>query len=369
MVQNKREQRLFLEFPWQVYRDDPLWVPPLLPERVKALDPRRGVFFTRGIAESFIAWRDGKPVGTICAAEDRRINEQCGLSDCMFGFFDCIDDYSVAEALLDRARQWGRERGLKHLYGPYNLDYEDSYGILIEGRDRPPAILCGHTPVYYQGFIERYGFHPARGDNLAFCFDLDASHPSIARLRRLAERIRHKGKFTLREADMAHWEDEADRILALINLALAHLPGFTPWQPEAMRAMLKSFLPIADPELVLFAERDGELVGWFPGLPNLNEAFIHVDGLRRPWDYLRLWWWMRRQPECLAIKSVLVRPDHWDTGVSILLFDEMAQRAIAKGYKWVDLSITSDDNPDTPVLAKHVGARIYKRWRVYRKPI
>jgi GNAT superfamily N-acetyltransferase len=150
---------------------------------------------------------------------------------------------------------------------------------------------------------------------------------------------------------------------------LVHLPDHIGWHRESLEALLTPFRDIVDPELVLFAEIDGEPVGWLPGIPNLNEAFIHANGLRRPWDYARLWWHMRRQPECLAIKSVLVPPEHWGTGVAALLFHEMAKRAIAKGYRWADLSLTSEDNPNTPVLAERLGAQIYKRYRVYRLPM
>jgi GNAT superfamily N-acetyltransferase len=110
-------------------------------------------------------------------------------------------------------------------------------------------------------------------------------------------------------------------------------------------------------------------VGWFPGLPNLNEALIDANGLRRPWDYARLWWRMRQPYESMTIKSVLVLPEYWDTGVALLMFDEMDRRARAKGYRWADLSLTSEDNPRTPQLAERMGARVYKRYRVYRKPI
>jgi GNAT superfamily N-acetyltransferase len=144
------------------------------------------------------------------------------------------------------------------------------------------------------------------------------------------------------------------------------LPDFIPWQREVLHDSFASFRQIADPELILFAEVKGEAVGWFPGIPNLNEAFQHANGLRYPWDYLKLAWYMRKQPECLAIKSVLVLPEYWDTGVAVLLFDEMARRAAAKGYQWADLSLTSDDNPRTPILAKHAGAKVYKRYQVYR---
>ena len=366
-VKTARERQLFLTFPWRIYRDDPLWVPPLLPERRKAIDPRRGPFFQRGEAEIFIAWRDGQPVGTICAAEDKVTNQQRGLQDCMVGFFECVDDFAVAEAMFQHAALWAQSRGLETLYGPFNLDYEDGYGILIEGRDRPPVLLCGHTPPYYQGFFERYGFQPARGDNLAYAAEVDLESPTLQRLARLAQRLRQRGWITVRGADLQNWEKEVDRVFELINAALAHLPDFIPWQREALSALIEPFRRIADPELILFAEVKGKVVGWFPGIPNLNEAFQHANGLRYPWNYYTLWRHLRQQPECLTIKSVLVPPEYWDTGVAVLLFDEMARRVVARGYKWVDLSLTSDDNPYTPHLAEKAGAKVYKRYRVYRK--
>ena len=368
-IRTARERRVFLTFPWRIYRDDPLWVPPLLPERAKVMDPERGALIKRGEAEFFIAWRDGQPVGTICAAEDKPTNASRNMQECVFGFFEYIEDYEVAEILLRRVIQWAKRRDLNTLFGPFNLDYEDSYGVLIEGRDRPPALMCGHTPPYYQDFMERFGFEPARGDNLAYAVDLGEDMPALQRVSRLAEKVRQRKRITVRGADLAHWDDEVERVLHLLIIALAHLPDHIGWRRDSLEALLTPFRDIVDPDLILFAEIDGETVGWFPGIPNLNEAFQHANGLRYPWDYAKLWWHMRRQTECLAIKSVLVPPEYWSTGVSVLLFDEMAKRAKAKGYKWLDLSLTSEDNPNTPILAEHMGAELYKRYRVYRLPI
>jgi len=365
-IRTARQRRTFLTFPWRIYRDDPLWVPPLLPQRAKTIDPQRGAFFKRGQAEFFIAWRDGKPVGTICAAEDKPTNEARHKRECLFGFFECIHDYDVAEAMFNHVMRWAEAHDLNALFGPFNLDYEDSYGVLVEGRDRPPALLCGHTPPYYQDFMERFGFQPARGDNLAYAIDLDVGTPAAQRLFRLADRVRQRGRITIRGTDLAHWGDEVDRIHHLLETALAHLPDHIGWHRDALEALLAPFRELVDPDLILFAEVDGEAVGWFPGIANLNEALIHANGLCYPWDYIKLWWYMRRQPQCLAIKSVLVSPKYWGSGVSVLLFDEMAKRARAKGFKWLDLSLTSEDNPRTPILAERMGAKIYKRYRVYR---
>jgi GNAT superfamily N-acetyltransferase len=368
-LRTRRESRLFLAFPWRIYANDPLWVPPLIPERKKAIDPRTGAFFKRGFAELFIAWRDGKPVGTICAGEDQALNERIGKRECIFGFFECDDDYTIAESLLDRAVEWADARGLSTLVGPFNLDYEDGYGILVEGRDRPPVMLCGHTAPYYQGFLERFGFSPLRGDNIAFEVRLDSEAPALARTACLAERIRRKGWLSIRTPDMSRWDDEIDVVHTLLNESTAHLPDYRPYEREAVAALLAPFRRIADPALILFVQAGGRTVGWFPGIANLNEILIHANGLRRPWDRLRLLPYLRKKIQCLTVKSVLILPEFWGSGAALLLIDELARRARAKGFTWVDLSLTSEDNPYTPALAKRMGGRIYKRYRLYKKEV
>jgi GNAT superfamily N-acetyltransferase len=366
-VQNEREKRTFLTFPWLIYKGDPLWVPPVLSERARTIDPHRGQFFQRGEADFFIAWRNGKPVGTICAAQDPPTNRNRGTRECVFGFFEYIQDFAVFKALVDRAVQWAVDKDLNALYGPFNLDYEDSYGVLIEGRDRPPVIMCGHSPPYYAGFMERYGFQPARDQNIALAIDFDS--PALDRLVRVSERVRKRGRITVRTANFEDWDAEIDRVHHLLNTATAHLKDHIGWHRNALEAMLLPFKKLADRDLILFADVAGETVGFLPGLPNYNEALIHANGLRYPWDYVRLWWHMRSPPECMAVKSILVLPEYWNTGVAVLLGAELLKRGREKGYRWADLSITGAENPNTVILAEHLSARIYKRWQVYRKRV
>lgn len=365
----RHEREVFLTFPWRIYRNDPLWVPPLLSEKRKTTDPKRGAFFKNGYAELFIAWKDGRPAGTIAAAEDTAASKFKGYGECMIGFFECIEDYAVAEALLSAAEEWAHRHGLISMYGPYNLDVENSRGLLIEGYDRPPALLCGHNPPYYPEFFERFGLHKWNEDGLAYAIDINLESPEIQRMMKLAERIRRRKEITVRGADFKQVEREIDIILDLSNRSLAHLPGFTTYTRESIDAVIRPLVSVADPELALFAEVDGKPAGFFPGVPNLNEVLIHLNGLRHPWDYARLLRYMRYRPKAISVKSVLVPPEYWDTGVGVLLFDELARRAAAKGYTWADLSITGEDNTDTWPLAHHMGAQIYKRYRNYKKQI
>jgi GNAT superfamily N-acetyltransferase len=368
-VENNRDRRKLLTFPWKVYENDALWVPPLLPEKMNEIDPQRGVFFSRGEAEFFIAYKDGRLAGTICVGEDPPTNNKRGKKECIFGFLEYLEDYEVFEALIDHARAWGNNRGLDSLYGPWNLDYENSYGVLVEGRDVPPALMCGHSPPYYQTFMEKYGFKPARAENVALRINLDDS-PQFQRLIRLAERIESRGKIKVREANFDNWEGEIDNVHRLLNKALAHLNDHIGWHREALEATLTPFKDIADPSFILFAEVEDEVVGFLPGLPNLNEIFIRVNGLRYPWNYLQILWLMKTyQPKSMTAKSILVLPEYWNRGVVVLLTEALLKRALAKGYQWVDMSITSADNPTSVLTAEKLGSEIYKRWQVYNLPI
>jgi len=364
-VRTKLEKHLFLTFPWQLYRSDPLWVAPILSERQKATDPARGMFFKNGYADFFLAYKDGRLSGTLCCSHELTGDP----TECSLGFFECLDDYDVAAALFQQAEEWARRHNLAMLCGTYNLDREDGRGILVDGRDRPPVLLCGHNPSYYVGFFERYGFSKRHDDGLAYAFVFDPADPKLQRLNNLAARVGKRQDFAIRPVNMNDIGGEIDRVLLLQNRALEHLPGFVAYSRESIETMLLPLKDLADPDLVLFAEADGNTVGWFPAIPNFNETLIHLNGLRYPWDYLRALRYKNLKPKCLSIKSVAVLPEYWDTGAAVLLFAEMARRAIARGYQWADLSLTGEENPDTFDLARHMGAKIYKRYRFFRKDL
>ena len=380
-MQSRREMRAFHLFQWEIYRNDPLWVPPLLPERMEITDPERGMFFKRGEADFFAAFRANRMVGTICAARDRQQIREIGRPECVFGFFETLNDRDVASALFRQADAWARDHGLTSLHGPFNLDYEDGYGILTEGRDRKPVILCGHTPPYYQELVESLGFAPARAANIARAVNLADPPQELDRLERAAEIARRRDRFRIRGADVKHWREEAVRVHHLLNNSLANTgEARIPWPMEAVESLIRPVLKIADPDLVLFADRvggpdDGTSIGWFAGIPNMNEIIEHLNGLRRPWDYLRVPFAYLHRPRGLAAKSLLVLPAksllvlpaYHSTGVAALLFDEMRRRAQAKRYSWIDLSLTSEANPQTPVIAARAGANVYKRYQVYRR--
>ncbi len=384
---SRRLERIrLINFFHRLYRSDPIWVPPRFSEQMRAINPKTGPFYTHGNADFFIAERDGQVVGSICAAEDQFKNRETGLRDCVFGFMELVDDESVFRLLLDSAEDFAKSRSLDRLIGPFDLDYENSYGIAVEGEDRLPAMLCSHNKPWFRKMLEASGFVPARGRNLAFELPLGSENSEMEKLFRLGDRLAKRGEIRVRPANFADFENEVERVYYLINKSLAHIEDFKPWNREDLRDLLREFRSFADPQLILFAElpegsplsrspgnqplvEGWEPVGFLPGLPNLNEILVDAGGLRYPWQWIPFLLSLRGPRECMTVKSVLIPPEYWAKGVSIRLFSELFRKALASGYRWVDLSLTNEKNPYTPDLARRMGARVYRAYQIYHKPV
>jgi hypothetical protein len=325
--------------------------------------------FDRGEADAFVAVRDGEVVGTVAAAVDHRANEALNSRDAVFGFFECIDDRAVAHPLLDQAVAWARHRGLTRLLGPRNFGPSDEPGLLIEGRDTPPGPLMGWTPPYYEALIERYGFRKWK-DSLAYRIyrdELPAGEGDSAlpaRLVRVAEYARRRYGYTARHADPNNWGEEMETARRIYNGSLGTLPDFAPMPQDEWQRQAERLRPLIDPDFAIFVQAEGRDVGFGLGLPDLNQALLHCNGLRYPWNYVQLWWHSRRL-RGISFKILAVLPEYWGRGLDALIYYEVGRAVLRRGFQWVDGSLTGEDNPMTNKLAKAFGARLDKRYRVY----
>ncbi len=156
-VSNNSSLMDFIKLPWDIYKNDPNWVPPLIHEIKKKLNRKSNPFLKHSEIQLFVAYSDRKPIGRIAAIIDynhiKFHQEQVGF----FGMFECRDNYIYAEKLLDNAREWLTNRGIEFMRGPMNLNMNDECGFLLEGFDSPPVIMMTYNPEYYLRFMERYG--------------------------------------------------------------------------------------------------------------------------------------------------------------------------------------------------------------------
>ncbi len=360
------DRRAFLAFPYGLYRDDPMWIPRLWPDQMAWLRRQHG-FFEHGDGEWFLARRAGEVVGTIGVAVDHHVNRHLGRSWGVFGFFEFVEDFDVFTALLDQARAWARVRGLTHLVGPQSFGASDYPGFLVGRRDCTAALLEGHSPPYYLAFAERAGlkarhdaiayraFRKAVGDRLEFLPE---------KILHAAERVGRNPRYAVRQAELKHFEREFQAALHIYNRSLATLPSFAPVTEEEFQRMVQDLLPVLHEDLVLFAMVDGREVGFSLALPNLAEAFQRCGGLRHPWQSLLLWWGLRRI-RGVSFKILAMEPEYWGLGLEGLMFARLIENCVRRGFEWMDMSLTAEDNPQTNKLATRLGAEEYKRYRQF----
>lgn len=367
-IQDRRGRERFVRFPWLIYRNDPLWVPPLIRSQLKTLDPKRGSFFRYGEAALFMARRDGRDVGRIAGWISHRSNSFLNERAAGFGFFESIDDYEVARALLDAACDWARAKGMEVIRGPFYFSMDDSPGVLIEGFDRPPVLLCGHTPPYYARLLEQYGMLKYR-EAYAYYADLDMIRQLQdlpPKILRVAELVRKRTGVQVRAARVEDWDREVERVMYLVNTAMGSMRNHVPMDEQEFKRFVEELKRVIDFELVFFAEINGETIGFSATIPDINQALKAANGRLFPLGWLRLWWGMRHI-NAASLKLLAVLEEYRGRGLDALFYVETAKALLRKGYVWADMSLTAEDNVEINKLVRNLGMRRYKVYRTYYK--
>jgi GNAT superfamily N-acetyltransferase len=367
-VATRRDLRAFVQFPWRVYRGDSNWVPPLISERLDYLDPATGLFYKHADVALFLARRGREVAGTIATFVDHRRIEYLDQREGGFGFFEVIEDYAVAEQLLEAACAWLRARDMPLIRGPTNFSANDCPGILIEGADCPPVMLEAHNPPYYQDFLERYGME--KENDLfawrAFRSQIGQELKNIPpQLTRVADVARKVANVTIRTIHMDDWDEEISTAHHLFDVTLRHIPDHIPLTEREFRRFADQFRPFLDPDLALFAEMEGEPVGFCVAIPDVNRALIHLNGRLFPLGWLKFAYHVRRI-DVVSFKLMGVLEEYRRRGIDALLYLEAVRAVFDKGYEWLDGSLTSEYNPMVNLIAHRLGAERYKRYRMYR---
>ena len=371
------EERLaFIHFQWQVYRDDPYWVPPLISERVVFLDKERHPFYQHADVELFMARRDGKPVGTIAALVNHAHNEFHDEQVGFFGLFEVLKHQEAANALLETACAWVRDKGMKAIRGPANYSTNEEIGLLVDGWNGPPVAMMTYNPRYYVDFIEGAGFYKAM-DLVAYYLDLtqfgSRKENLPPKLVRVTQKIQERGGFTTRKVDMRHFDEEVVRFKRLYNSAWEKNWGFVPMTDAEMDHLAAGLKQILDPDVLWFAEKDGQQIGAMVPLPDLNQALIKAyprPGVPEWWTMAKLlWYWkVRRCVTTLRAFAGGVLEPYRGRGVGELLMVNLATYALPR-YRQCEISWLLENNFMVRRAAEVFGAQVYRTYRVYEKKL
>ena len=359
----------FIDLSWKVNARDPQWVPPLRMVFNALLDRGKHPFHQHADVALFVAERGGEVVGRIAATANYRANEFQGNTTGFFGLFECVDDEAVARALLDRAGEWLKAKGLTSMQGPFNLSTNDelySGGVLIDGFDTPPTFMMGHNPPYYQRLVESAGFEKAK-DLVAYW--LPHNKPP-ERLLAGIERLGKREGWRTRPVNMKKFKEEVGIVMGVYNSAWERNWGFIPMTEAEFDVMAKEFRPVVDPELVLIAETtEGEPIGFMLALPDLNRAIKPLkNGRLFPFGVFKFLW-HKRKIRTARLLTLGMKPGYQRSGIGAALYLKCFQQGAENGYENAEASWILEDNGPMRQAMEKIGAYVYKTYRVYEKPL
>lgn len=365
ILKNKKDWRDFLKLPWSIYKNNQYWVPPLLTEVRETLDTEKNPFWKHAKREIFLARKRDNAVGRIVAIVDDNHNDFHYENTGFFGFFECISDMEVAQALWDTAKKWLAKNGMKIMRGPVNPSMNDENAFLLEGFDKPPTILMPYTPPYYIDLAERYGFKKAK-DLYAFIkYAKDGIPP---RIEKMINRIKKRTNVKVRPFSMKEFDRDAQFLKDIYNDAWEKNWGFVPMTSDEMDATGKKLKQFVEPELVLFAEIDGKPVAVTVTVPDINQVLKKLNGRLGPIEMLKFLFYKRKVTGVRSLIGGVMR-EYRETGIIAVLYYETEKANLRLGYEWCELGWNLEDNDLINRFDTAIGGKLYKKYRIYEMKI
>jgi GNAT superfamily N-acetyltransferase len=379
------DRNRLIKFPFKLYKGDPYWVPPLIGDRKKFLDPKHNPSFEYLQVAYFVAEATVIPdhtpkgtitggmeqdVGTIAAIVNPRHNEIHDDDIGFFGLFECINNQQVVNALLDAAAAWLRGQGRSAMRGPLSFTMTDEVGVLIDGFGDMPRIMMPYNHPYYPDLLEAYGLDKAM-DLYAYHLDMmklwgGTPEGLPPKLTRVIEKLKQRGKFTVHKLDLKQFDVEVAKVKGIYTAAWEKnwgAVGITDHELAHYAAAMKTVL---DPDLAFFIEIEGKPVGVALCLPDANLVLKKMNGHLFPFGFIQA---LRYQKKISWVRvwALGVLPEYRHLGVEAVMIYEIATQAMRKGMLDIEASWVLENNIDARKSVEGMGAEIYRTYRVYEK--
>ncbi len=370
-VETRADRKAFVDFTWEVYRDDPAWVPPLKDEVHGLITPGKNPWFEHAKAKLWLATRGGKTVGRISAQVDELVQQYMGQGTGQWGMFEALDGEAAA-ALIVTAEDWLRGQGMSRALGPVSLSIWDEPGLEIEGFDEPPTVMMGHHRPQYREWIEAAGYAKAKD---LLTYEVDIAHWWDERIARLIAMGEKNSRIRLRKVDKRRFDEEARLILNLLNDAWSDNWGFVPLTESEIAYAGKKLKPIIYDELVWVAEHDGEPVAFMITLPDINELIRDLNGELFPFGWAKLLWRLRNPKTRRArvpLMGVAKKLHHTRLAsqLAFMLIEFTRREVVSKfGVEIGEFGWILEDNKGMLSIAELPGARVNHRYRIYEKAL
>ena len=370
-VESRSDRKAFVDLAWEVYKDDPYWVPPLKDEVHGLLDPKKNPWFGHGRAELWLATRDSKPVGRISAQVDELVQEHMAPGTGQWGMFEALDGEAAA-ALISTAEEWLRGQVMTRALGPISISIWDEPGLLIQGFDQAPMVMMGHHRPQYQAWIEAAGYEKAKD---LFTYELDIRIDMIPVIDRLIKAGEKNPRIRIRNVDKSRFKDEAAIILNLLNDAWSENWGFVPLTEAEIAYAGKKLKPIIYEDLVRIAEYEGEPVAFMMTIPDINELIRDLNGELFPFGWAKLLWRLRK-PRTKRVRVPLMGVAKKLQGsrlagqLAFMLIEHIRRACVTHyGVTHGEFGWILEDNQGMMSIAQLPGAHINHTYRIFEKAL
>jgi GNAT superfamily N-acetyltransferase len=364
-VYGGQEMRDFIKVPFILYKDDPYWVPPLILDLKTTLNRKKNPFFEHAEAEYYVAREGLDPVGRIAAIIDHNYNKYHNKLIGWFGFFESVDDPDVARSLFRAACGWLRDKGMTEVYGPASPTLNDEAGLLLEGYDSSPYIMMPYNPPYYHRLVEGEGFAKAKD---LYAWYLSASIDPPERVARIVERVKARHKLSVRPVDMKNFRRELGIIKEIYNAAWEHNWDFASMTEAEVDFMAKKLKPIILPDMIRFLEIDGRPIAVSIVVPDFNRVLKKMGGRLFPFGWLKFLYYRKKVTE-MRLFALGILPEFRGRGFDGVLYIEALMTGKKIGVTGGELSWTLEDNEPINKGIEAMGAKLYKKYRVYKKDL
>ncbi|PKP85006.1 MAG: hypothetical protein CVT80_04940 [Alphaproteobacteria bacterium HGW-Alphaproteobacteria-2] len=373
-AEGRAAMRAFEALPFEAYRGDPAWHPPLRMVQAQQLDARRNPALAHIAPACFLAWRGGRPVGRIAAFANRAHLAHQQDDTGHFGFLDTLPGAEAAIApLLSAAEAHLRAQGLAAIAGPFNFSVNEECGLLVEGFETPNMILMPHGRPGYAAALEAAGFAKAM-DMHAYIHRMGERFETPPLVARSRARLERNPALTVRQANLRDFETEVALVMDIFNDAWSRNWGFVPLSRAELHHMARELRPILRPGSLWIGMENGHPVTFTLMIPNMNEATRDLDGRLLPFGWAKVLWRLKGHRIGTArLPLAGTRPSHQKSMAGMALaatcFDNCLKDQHDHGVRAVEFSWVLETNRDLITLIDLYGAPAYKTYRIYRKAL
>lgn len=365
-VADKKTVRAFLDFPKDLYKNDPNWICPLDNSVEAVFDRKQNAFFTHGEAIRWIFKDDNNNIiGRAAAFINRKKAFNFQQPTGGMGFFECINNKQAAFFIFDTCREWLKMKGMEAMDGPVNFGENDNFwGLLVEGFI-PPSFGMNYNYPYYKDFFEEYGFRPYFEQ---VTNHLDLTKPFPERFWKIADWVRQRPGYSFRHFSWEESEKFIEDFKQIYDDAWQFHENFTPINKEVLREQLKEMKIISEEEFIWFAYHEGEPIAFLVMIPDANQILRHFNGKIGLLGKLKFLWLKNHNVFSRTRITVMgIKPKYQKSGIESAIFWHMDKiMKVRPHYTEVELSWVGDFNPKMRQLHEAVGGYFAKRHITYR---